>query len=97
MSFTRLTNLIRVQVDNINVTNKLYTMSKNISTKQQNSKQITLNYLNNNNIKYYTTNNTIISFPTKHYQLNNFPLILNNSHKPQLIHHNNTTILIHNY
>ena len=92
MSFTRLTNLIRVQVDNIYVTKKQYTMST-----QQNSKQITLNYLNNNNIKYYTTNNTIISFPTKHYQLNNFPLILNNSHKPQLIHHNNTTILIHSF
>ena len=85
-------------MDNIYVTKKkLYTMSNNISTKQQNSKQITLNYLNNNNIKYYTTNNTIISFPTKHIQLNNFPLILNNSHKPQLIHHNNTTILIHSF
>ena len=79
-------------MDNIYVTKKQYTMST-----QQNSKQITLNYLNNNNIKYYTTNNTIISFPTKHYQLNNFPLILNNSHKPQLIHHNNTTILIHSF
>ena len=83
-------------MDSINVTKKQYTMSKNISTKQQN-KQITLNYLNNNNITYYTNNNTIISFPTKHIQLNNFPLILNNSHKPQLIHHNNTTILIHSF
>ena len=83
-------------MDNINVTNKLYTMPKNTFTKKQN-KQITLNYLNNNNITYYTINNTIISFPTKHIQLNNFPLILNNSHKPQLIHHNNTTILIHNF
>ena len=26
-------------------------------------KQITLNYLNNNNIKYFTNNNIIISFP----------------------------------
>jgi len=85
------TNQIRVHVDNINVTNKLYTMPKNTFTKQQN-KQITLNYLNNNNITYYTHNNTIISFPTKSIQLNNL-------HCPhtKLIHHNNTTILIHNY
>ena len=66
-------------------------MPKNTFTKQQN-KQITLNYLNNNNITYYTHNNTIISFPTKSIQLNNL-------HCPhtKLIHHNNTTILIHNY
>ena len=51
-------------------------------TKKQN-KQITLNYLNNNNI---------ISFPTTSIHNNNL-------HCPhtKLIQHNNTIILIHNY
>ena len=55
-------------------------------------KQITLNYLNNNNIKYFTNNNIIISFPITSPQ--NEAL-----HCPhtKLIYHNNITILIHNY
>ena len=75
-------------MDNIYVTNKTYTMHL---TKQQN-KQITLNYLNNNNITYYTNNNTIISFPTTSIHNNN----LHCTHT-KLIQHNNTIILIHNY
>ena len=50
------TNQIRVKLDNITEL-KNYTMSKSTN------KQITLNYLNNNNIKYYKLFNTIISFP----------------------------------
>ena len=55
-------------------------------------KQITLNYLNNNNIKYFTNNNIIISFPITSIQNEN--LHCNNT---KLIELNNTIILIHNY
>ncbi len=61
-------------------------------TKNQH-KKITLNYLNNNNITYYTHNNIIISFPTTSIHNDNL-------HCPntKLIEHNNSTIiLIHNY
>jgi len=75
-------------MDNIYVTNKIYTMQL---TKQQN-KQITLNYLNNNNITYYTNNNTIISFPINSIQNENLHCI-----HTKLIQHSNTIILIHNY
>ena len=62
-----------------------------MTTKSQH-KQTTLNYLNNNNITYYTHNNIIISFPITSPQ--NEAL-----HCPhtKLIYHNNITILIHNY
>ena len=75
-------------LDNISEPIKKYTMHL---TKLQN-KQITLNYLNNNNITYYTYNNIIISFPTTSIHNNNL-------HCPhtKLIQHNNTIILIHNY
>ena len=55
-------------------------------------KQITLNYLNNNNIKYFTNNNIIISFPITSIQNEN--LYCNNT---KLVESNNTIILIHNY
>ena len=57
-----------------------------------NSKQITLNHLNNNNITYFIHNNIIISFPTTSTHNDNL-------HCPQtkLIHTNTTTILIHNF
>jgi len=80
-------------LDNIYVTNKKYTMQLTKQQKQiKQHKQITLNYLNNNNITYYTNNNTIISFPTTSIHNNNL-------HCPhtKLIQHNNTIILIHNY
>jgi len=60
-------------------------------TKNQN-KKITLNYLNNNNITYYTHNNIIISFPTTSIQSENL-----HCNHTKLIQHNNTIILIHNY
>ena len=75
-------------MDNIYVTTKKYTMQL---TKLQN-KQITLNYLNNNNITYYTNNNTIISFPINSIQNDNL-----HCKYTKLIQHNNTIILIHNY
>ena len=55
-------------------------------------KQITLNYLNNNNIKYFINNNIIISFPITSIQNEN--LHCNNT---KLVESNNTIILIHNY
>ena len=75
-------------MDNIYVTPKQYTMHL---TKQQN-KQITLNYLNNNNIKYYKLFNTIISFPITSPQ--NEALHCNYT---KLYYIFNTTILIHKY
>ena len=60
-------------------------------TKNQH-KKITLNYLNNNNITYYTHNNIIISFPTTSIQNENL-----HCQYTKLIQHNNTIILIHNY
>ena len=60
-------------------------------TKQQN-KQITLNYLNNNNITYYTNNNTIISFPKTSIQNENLHCTFT-----KLNYIFNTTILIHKY
>ena len=72
-------------MDNI-IELKNYTMSKS------KNKQITLNYLNNNNITYYTNNNTIISFPINSIQNENLHCIYT-----KLIQHNNQIILIHNY
>ena len=56
------------------------------------NKNITLNYLNNNKITYFTHNNLIISFPTTSIHNDNL-------HCPhtKLIHIDNNTILIHNY
>ena len=72
-------------MDNINE-HKNYTMSK------LKNKQITLNYLKNNNIKYYKLFNTIISFPITSPQ--NEALHCNYT---KLYYIFNTTILIHKY
>ena len=65
---------------------KNYTMSKSTN------KQITLNYLNNNNIKYYKIFNTIISFPITSIQNENLHC---NYTKYYYIF--NTVILVHKY
>ena len=56
------------------------------------NKTITLNYLNNNKITYFTYNNLIISFPTTSIHNDNL-----HCQHTKLIQINNTTILIHNY
>ena len=63
-----------------------------MTTKKQH-KQITLNYLNNNNILYYINNNIIISFPKTSPQLEN----LHCPHTKLITNYNNQIILIHNY
>ena len=55
-------------------------------------KQITLDYLNNNNIKYFTNNNIIISFPITSIQNENL-----HCNYTKLVESNNIIILIHNY
>ena len=55
-------------------------------------KQISLNYLNDNNIKYFKLFNTIISFPKTSIQNENL-----HCEFTKLIESNNTIILIHNY
>ena len=55
-------------------------------------KQITLNYLKNNNIKYLIYNNIIISFPIDSIQEENL-----HCNYTKLVESNNTIILIHNY
>ena len=54
-------------------------------------KEITLNYLNSNNIKYFTYENIIISFPTSSIQNENL-----HCNETKLIESGNTIVLIHN-
>ena len=56
------------------------------------NKQITLNYLKNNNIKYYKLFNIIISFPKTSIHNNNLHCTFT-----KLYYIFNTTILIHKY
>jgi len=72
-------------LDNI-IELKKYTMSK------LKNKQITLNYLKNNNIKYYKLFNTIISFPITSIQNDNL-----HCNYTKLYYIFNTTILLHKY
>ena len=72
-------------MDNINE-HKNYTMSK------LHNKQITLNYLKNNNIKYYKIFNTIISFPVTSIQNENLHCIYT-----KYYYIFNTVILVHKY
>ena len=54
-------------------------------------KEITLNYLNSNNIKYFTHKNIIISFPTSSIENENL-----HCNETKLIESGNTIVLIHN-
>ena len=72
-------------MDNI-IELKKYTMSK------LKNKQITLNYLKNNNIKYYKIFNTIISFPKTSIQNDNL-----HCNYTKLYYIFDTTILVHKY
>ena len=56
------------------------------------NKQITLNYLKNNNIKYYKLFNIIISFPKTSIQNENL-----HCNYTKLYYIFDTTILIHKY
>ena len=54
-------------------------------------KETTLNYLNSNNIKYFTHGNIIVSFPTSSIENENL-----HCNETKLIESGNTIILIHN-
>ena len=60
-------------------------------TKNQN-KKITLNYLKNNNIKYFKLLNTIVSFPKTSIQNDNLHCTFTKLH-----YIFNTVILVHKY
>ena len=60
-------------------------------TKNQN-KKITLNYLKNNNIKYFKLLNTIVSFPKTSIQNDNLHCTFT-----KLYYTFNTVILVHKY
>ncbi len=75
-------------MDNINELNKNYTMTL---SKLQN-KKITLNYLKNNNIKYFKIFDTIISFPKTSIQNDNLHCIFT-----KYYYIFNNVILIHKY
>jgi hypothetical protein len=72
-------------MDNI-IELKNYTMSK------LKNKQITLNYLKNNNIKYFKLFNTIVSFPITSIQYENLHCIYT-----KYYYKFNTVFLIHKY